>query len=83
MKWRAASSTSSGGRYASTKSGRGDVYMGACSMLMGGIFYGSNMAACADGTFAGAPLGNTIGARTGNAKSGLTSHLASCCQASA
>ena len=59
------------------KSGRGDVYMGACSMLMGGIFYGSNMAACADGTFAGAPLGNTIGARTGNAKSGLTSHLAS------
>ena len=59
------------------KSGRGDVYMGACSMLMGGIFYGSNMAACADGTLAGAPLGNTIGARTGNAKSGLTSHLAS------
>ena len=59
------------------KSRRGDVFTGACSLLGGGIAYGREMWATADGRFAGEPIGNTIGPRTGSDKEGLTAMLSS------
>ena len=57
------------------KSIRGDVFMGACSLLMQGSFYGDQTWAMPDGRFKGEPLGNTIGPRTGADKSGVTAML--------
>ncbi len=57
------------------KSVRGDVYTGACSLLTGGIAFGSEMGAMPDGRFAGEPLGNSIGPRPGADKSGVTAML--------
>ncbi len=59
------------------KSVRGDVYTGACSLLEGGIFFGSKTGALPDGRFKGEPLGNTIGPRPGADKSGVTAMLRS------
>ena len=59
------------------KSRRGDVFTGACSLLEGGIHYGKGTWALPDGRFAGEPLGNTIGPRTGSDKEGLTAMLSS------
>ncbi|MBR3423989.1 MAG: hypothetical protein IKG80_05810 [Clostridia bacterium] len=59
------------------KSRRGDVFTGACSLLGGGIEYGKGTWAMADGRHKGAPLGNTIGPRTGSDKNGLTAMLSS------
>ena len=57
------------------QTGRGGVYTGACSLLLGGISYGSTMGALPDGCFKGEPLGNTMGPRPGTDKSGLTAML--------
>ena len=59
------------------RSVRGGPYTGACSLLSGGVAYGSEMGAMADGRFAGEPLGNTMGPRPGADKTGLTAMLAS------
>ncbi|MBR7032757.1 MAG: hypothetical protein IKI03_03895, partial [Clostridia bacterium] len=59
------------------KSRRGDVFTGACSLLGGGVAYGKETWAMADGRRAGDPLGNTIGPRTGSDKNGLTAMLSS------
>ena len=59
------------------KSGRGDVYSGACALLEGGISYGRRTWALPDGRHTGEPLGNTIGPRTGSDKNGLTAMLSS------
>ena len=56
---------------------RGGTYTGACSLLGGGVSYGAQMGAMADGRFAGEPLGNTMGPRPGADKNGLTAMLAS------
>ncbi|MBQ6789357.1 MAG: hypothetical protein IJO81_04135 [Clostridia bacterium] len=62
------------GKYTSR---RGGVFTGACSLLEGGISMGRNLGAMPDGRFAGEPLGNTIGPRTGSDKSGVTNMLLS------
>ncbi len=62
------------GKYTSR---RGQVFTGACSLLEGGIGYGSDTWALPDGRKAGEPLGNTIGPRTGSDKNGLTAMLTS------
>ncbi len=54
---------------------RGGVFTGACSLLEGGISYGSNTWAMPDGRHAGEPLGNSIGPRTGADRNGLTAML--------
>lgn len=59
------------------KSIRGGVYMGACSLLGGGISYGRATWALPDGHRKGDPLGNTMGPRPGADKSGLTAMLKS------
>ncbi len=59
------------------KSVRGDSFTGACSLLEGGIVYGSQTWALPDGRHTGDPLGNTIGPRTGSDKNGLTAMLSS------
>jgi len=59
------------------KSIRGGVYMGACSLLGGGISYGRNTWALPDGHRKGDPLGNSMGPRPGADKSGLTAMLKS------
>ncbi|MBQ6789757.1 MAG: hypothetical protein IJO81_06200 [Clostridia bacterium] len=59
------------------KTPRGDIYTGACALLTGGNHMGDKTWALPDGNFAGSPLGNTIGPRTGSARSGLTSMLRS------
>lgn len=59
------------------RSVRGGPYTGACSLLSGGVAYGKEMGAMADGRFAGEPLGNTMGPRPGADKNGLTAMLAS------
>lgn len=56
---------------------RGDQYVGACSLLEGGIMYGSITGALPDGRFAGEPLGNSIGPRPGADHSGVSAMLAS------
>ena len=61
-------------KYTSVRGGR---YTGACSLLTGGIYYGSKMGAMADGRFAGEPLASTMGPRPGADKNGLTAMLAS------
>ena len=58
------------GRYRSV---RGGAYTGACSLLEDGIRYGKRTGALPDGRHAGDPLGNTMGPRPGNDRSGLTS----------
>jgi formate C-acetyltransferase len=62
------------GKYRSV---RGGVYMGACSLLADGIWYGKQTAALPDGRHAGDVLGNTIGPRTGADKNGVTAMLKS------
>jgi formate C-acetyltransferase len=62
------------GKYTSR---HGGVFTGACSLLEGGISMGRNVGAMPDGRFAGEPLGNTIGPRTGSDKSGVTNMLLS------
>lgn len=57
------------------KSIRGDVYLGACSLLESGIVLGKWTGALPDGRFAGEPLGNSIGPRPGADKNGLTAML--------
>ncbi len=59
------------------KSVRGDVYVGACSLLESGTVMGSRMGAMPDGRHAGEPLGNSIGPRPGADRSGLTAMLTS------
>jgi len=59
------------------KSVRGDVFMGACSLLDAGVRYGEQTWAMPDGRFTGEPLGNSIGPRTGADHSGLTALLKS------
>ena len=59
------------------KSVRGGAYMGACSLLTGGIWYGSKTWAMPDGRKAGDSLGNTMGPRTGADKNGVTAMLKS------
>ncbi len=62
------------GRYRSV---RGGAFMGACSLLTRGIYLGRNTWAMPDGRKAGEELGNTIGARTGADRSGVTALLRS------
>ena len=57
------------------KSIRGDVYLGACSLLESGIVVGKWTGALPDGRFDGEPLGNSIGPRPGADKKGLTAML--------
>lgn len=57
------------------KSIRGDIYLGACSLLESGITFGHWTGALPDGRFAGEPLGNSIGPRPGADKSGLAAML--------
>ena len=59
------------------KSIRGDVYVGACSLLESGISYGKAVGALPDGRFAGEPLGNSIGPRPGADTCGLSAMLSS------
>lgn len=59
------------------KSIRGDVYLGACSLLESGITFGHWTGALPDGRFAGEPLGNSIGPRPGADQLGLTAMLSS------
>jgi len=59
------------------KSVRGGEFVGACSLLEGGIFYGKNSGALPDGRFAGDPLGNSIGPRPGSDKKGVSAMLSS------
>lgn len=56
---------------------RGGVYTGACSLLTGGIHYGSTMGAMPDGRHAGEPLGNSMGPRPGADKQGVSAMLSS------
>ena len=60
------------GKYKSIRGGR---YMGACSLLTGGIEYGECTAALPDGHRRGDPLGNSMGPRPGADKEGITSML--------
>lgn len=60
------------GKYRSV---RGDVFMGACSLLTAGVAYGAHTWAMPDGRVWGEPLGNTIGPRPGADKSGVTAML--------
>ncbi len=57
------------------KSVRGGAFMGACSLLQGGIAFGRNTWALPDGRHTGEELGNTIGPRTGADTNGLTAML--------
>ncbi len=57
------------------QTGRGGVYTGGCSLLLGGITYGKTMGAMPDGRHAGEPLGNSMGPRPGADTSGLTAML--------
>ena len=57
------------GKYRSV---RGGAYTGACSLLEDGVRFGSRTGALPDGRCAGEPLGNTMGPRPGNDRSGLT-----------
>jgi len=57
------------------KSIRGEAYTGACSLLGSGTGYGAAMGAMPDGRFAGEPLNNSMGPRTGADTSGLTAML--------
>lgn len=59
------------------KSVRGDVYVGACSLLESGTTMGKTMGAMPDGRRAGEPLGNSIGPRPGADTTGLTAMLSS------
>lgn len=59
------------------KSVRGGVYMGACSLLGGGISYGNTTWALPDGHRKGDPLGNSMGPRPGADTHGLTAMLKS------
>lgn len=59
------------------KSVRGGVYMGACSLLGGGIAYGRTTWALPDGHRRGDPLGNSMGPRPGADTHGLTAMLKS------
>ena len=54
---------------------RGGVFLGACSLLQGGIQYGYSTWANADGRVCGEPLGNTIGPVSGRDVNGLTAML--------
>ncbi len=54
---------------------RGGTFTGACSLLDSGIGMGRETWAMPDGRYAGEPLGNTIGPRTGADRSGLTAML--------
>ncbi len=56
---------------------RGDKFVGACSLLEGGIMYGGMTGALPDGRFAGEPLGNSIGPRPGADKNGVSAMLSS------
>ncbi len=62
------------GKYTSR---RGQPFTGACSLLESGIGMGKELGALPDGRFAGEPLGNTIGPRTGADTSGVTNMLTS------
>lgn len=57
------------------RSKRGGPFTGACSLLEAGITYGKNTWAMPDGRYAGEPLGNSIGPRTGADHNGLTAML--------
>jgi len=59
------------------KSVRGGAYMGACSLLDGGVYYGKDTHALPDGHRRGDPLGNSIGPRPGADKNGVTAMLKS------
>ena len=52
-----------------------DPFLGACSLLQGGIAYGRATWALPDGRFTGDPLGNTIGPAPGRELEGLTAML--------
>ena len=52
-----------------------DPFLGACSLLGGGIAYGRVTWALPDGRFKGEPLGNTIGPAPGRDVDGLTAML--------
>jgi len=56
---------------------RGQPFTGACSLLEGGIEMGAEVGALPDGRFAGEPLGNSVGPRTGSDTNGVTSMLSS------
>ncbi len=55
----------------------GGAFTGACSLLSGGVWWGLRTWAMPDGRFAGEPLGNTIGPRTGADHCGVTAMLSS------
>lgn len=57
------------------KSIRGDVFIGACSLLEGGTVMGLTTGAMPDGRFAGEPFGNTMGPRPGADREGITAML--------
>jgi len=59
------------------RSVRGGAYMGACSLLDGGVYYGKDTHALPDGHRRGDPLGNSIGPRPGADKNGVTAMLKS------
>lgn len=59
------------------KSVRGGKYLGACSLLTGGVDYGYGTSALPDGHRQGDPLGNTMGPRPGADTKGITSLLKS------
>ena len=59
------------------RSVRGGAYMGACSLLDGGVYYGNDTHALPDGHRRGDPLGNSIGPRPGADKNGVTAMLKS------
>jgi len=59
------------------KSVRGGKYLGACSLLTGGVDYGYGTSALPDGHREGDPLGNTMGPRPGADSKGITSMLKS------
>ncbi|MBR6807452.1 MAG: hypothetical protein IKM46_03625 [Clostridia bacterium] len=56
---------------------RGQPFTGACSLLEGGIEMGAQVGALPDGRYAGEPLGNSVGPRTGADRAGVTSMLSS------
>ncbi len=57
------------------KSVRGGAFMGACSLLTGGIGYGNTTWALPDGHKVGTPMGNTMGPRPGADTNGVTAML--------
>lgn len=56
---------------------RGGKFLGACSLLTGGIDYGNDTRALPDGHRQGDPLGNSMGPRPGADVNGITSMLKS------